>query len=189
MDEVTYKLTERLRKDLVIQGKEDLIMADTAVKLMNKLHQLYSGTIKFESGKSKVIDYTKAQFIFEKFEGKKIGIFYKFKAEYDALKDVFGDQLTGDINEFNDTDKNIALQFLSGREGISLRKADFLVTMNIDFSATTYFQFRDRMSTQERPSNTLFWVFTKGGIEESVYKKVLSKKNFTVSHFKREYLK
>ena len=36
------------------------------------------------------------------------------------------DKLYTEIDEFNETNKNIALQILSGREGISLRKADAL---------------------------------------------------------------
>jgi hypothetical protein len=58
--------------------------------MMSKLHQLYSGTVKFESGNSKVIDYSKAKFIRERFKGQKIGIFYKFKEELNALMEVFG---------------------------------------------------------------------------------------------------
>ena len=83
---ITYKLASKLKKDLVIEGKEDVVLADTPVKLMMKLHQLYSGTIKFESGNSMVIDYSKAQFIHDNFIDIKIGIFYKFKEELNALK-------------------------------------------------------------------------------------------------------
>lgn len=39
---ITYQLTKKLQKDLVIQGKEHTILADTAVALQQKLHQLYS---------------------------------------------------------------------------------------------------------------------------------------------------
>jgi len=63
MKDITYSLCDRLKKDLAIEGREDIIMADTAVKLMSKLHQLYSGTIKFESGKTKTIDLTAILFI------------------------------------------------------------------------------------------------------------------------------
>ena len=43
------KLIKKLSTDRVIEGKEHVILADTAVKLMSKTHQLYSGTVKFES--------------------------------------------------------------------------------------------------------------------------------------------
>lgn len=185
MKQSTYNLANRLNRDLVVQGKEEVILADTGVKLMQKLHQIYSGTIKFESGNRMVIDYSKAFYIMEKFKHNKIGIFYKFVAELDALRQVYGaDNLTTDLEEFNTTDKSIALQIVSGREGISLRNAEFIVFYNIDFSATSYWQARDRMTTMERKFNKVYWVFSKGGIEKDIYKQVLKKKNFTLSHFK-----
>ena len=185
MLESTTSLIKRLKKDLVVEGKEEVILADTPVKLMSKVHQLYSGTIKFESGKSMVVDYSKAEFIKEKFKGKKIGIFYKFKAELKAIKDTFGDQVVTELEDFNGTDKNIALQIVSGREGISLREADYLVYYNIDFSATSYWQSRDRMTTKERLESDIYWVFAENGIEDQIYKAVSKKKDFTLSHFKR----
>ncbi len=56
-------LIRKLERDLVIEGKQEVILADTPVKLMMKVHQLCSGTIKFESGNSMVLDTTKAEFI------------------------------------------------------------------------------------------------------------------------------
>ena len=41
--------------------------------------------------------------------------FYKFKAELKALKETYGDDITEDLDEFNTTDKCIALQIVSGR--------------------------------------------------------------------------
>lgn len=180
----TYAMIDKLKRDLVIEGAVETILADTAVKLMSKVHQMYSGTVKFESGNSMVIDYTKAEFIKQRFAGKKIGIFYKFKEELSALKKVFGDELTEDISVFKDTDKNIALQIVSGREGISLKEADCLVYYNIDFSATSYWQSKDRMTTKDRLKNNVYWVFAKGGIEYDIYKTVIEKKDFTLKHFK-----
>ena len=187
MQEQTHSIAKRLKSDLVVEGKDEVILADTPVKLMMKLHQLYSGTIKFESGNSKVIDYTKAEFIKDKFSGKKIGIFYKFKEEFNALRQVYGaENLTTELDEFNNTNKSIALQIVSGREGISLRKADALVYYNIDFSATSYWQSRDRMTTKDRLESDVYWVFAKGGIEQDIYKAVVKKKDYTVRHFKKD---
>lgn len=185
----TYKIIDKLKKDLVVEGKEEVILADTAVKLMMKLHQLYSGTIKFESGNSMVLDLSKAEFIKERFKGKKIGIFYKFKEELNALSQVFGvENLTTDLSVFESTDKNIALQIVSGREGISLKQADCLVYYNIDFSATSYWQSKDRMTTKDRLDNDVYWVFSEGGIEDEIYKTVIKKKDYTINHFKKTLL-
>jgi hypothetical protein len=188
MKNSTYEMCDRLRKDLVIEGKNQVILADTSVKLQQKLHQMYSGTIKFESGDSMVIDLSKAEFIYSYFKDKKIGIFYKFVEELNALKTIFGDKLTINLDEFNDSDKSIALQIVSGREGISLKNADFLVFYNIDFSATSYWQARDRQTTIDRKFNKVYWIFSEGGIEEKIYKSVIKKKSYTTNHFKRDYL-
>ena len=182
----TYAMIKKLKKDLVIEGKEELILADTPVKLMQKVHQLCSGTIKFESGNSMILDLSKAECIKWKFSEYKIGVFYKFKEELKALKQVFGDKLTTELDKFDNEDYQvIALQIVSGREGISLKNADYLVYYNIDFSATSYFQSRDRMTTKERKYNKVYWLFSKGGIEKEIYKAVSAKKDFTVTHFKK----
>ena len=188
MEKTTYKLANQLKKHLVIEGKREVILADTPVKLMMKLHQLYSGTIKFESGNAEVLDYSKARFIRSKFKDVKVGIFYKFKAELKALKEVYGDDITTELSVFEDTDKSIALQIVSGREGISLRQAKCLVYYNIDFSATSYWQSRDRMTTKDRLENDVYWIFSKGGIEKKIYKAVTNKKDYTLSHFKKDLL-
>ena len=189
MSKSTYNVISKLKRDKFIisptTSKE--IIADTGVKMMQKLHQLYSGTIKFEDESSMILDYSKAVFIKEHFKNKQIAIFYKFKQELSMLKDTFKDELTTDLDEFNNTNKNIAYQFVSGREGINLSKASFLVALNIDFSATTYFQFKDRLSTIDRKENQLYWIFSKNGIERKIYKSVLDKKNFTLSTFKKTY--
>jgi hypothetical protein len=186
MSEMTYNLIKKLKRDLLVEGKGEVILADTPVKLMMKVHQLCSGTVKFESGESMIIDLSKAEFIKKRFEGCKIGIFYKFKEEFNALCQVFGDDyLTSDLNEFDTTDKNIALQIVSGREGISLRHAKYLVYYNIDFSATSYWQSKDRMTTKDRLENQVYWIFSKGGIEKDIYKAVTKKKDYTLRHFEK----
>jgi hypothetical protein len=188
MQPITYEIIKRLKRDNIVTNTNgDIILGDTGAKLMQKIHQLSSGTCKFEDGSSKIIDTSKAEKIFELFKNKKIGIFYKFVEEYKALKQIFGDQLTDNLEEFNTTDKSIALQIVSGREGISLKQADCLVYYNIDFSATSYWQSRDRLTTMERKENSVYWIFAENGIEYKIYDSVLKKKNFTLDIFKKVY--
>lgn len=186
MQPITNLIINKLKKNLVVKNTDgQVILGDTGVKLMQKIHQLSSGTCKFEDGTSKVIDLSKANFIFEKFKGVKIAIFYKFKEEFNALSKVFGvENLTNDVQEFDNSDKCIALQIVSGREGISLQNAKYLVYYNIDFSATSYWQSRDRLTTMQRQTNEVFWIFSKGGIELDIYKTVLKKKDYTLKIFK-----
>lgn len=186
MNDLTYKIANKLKIDNIFKGKTDLIIADTGVKLMSKLHQIYSGTCILESGKSIILDDSKCKAIENNFLNNKIAIFYKFQAEYDLLKQYFNDKITNDLNEFNTTDKWIALQIVSGREGISLKEADYLIYFNIDYSAVSYWQSRDRLTTMERKENNIYWLFSEKGIEKQIYKAVQNKKNFTLSIFKKE---
>ena len=185
MKPTTLSIIKKLENDLVVTGRNDTILADTPVKLLQKVHQLSSGTCIGESGTVIKLDNSKSEFIKSRFNGSKIAIFYKFKGELELLKDTFSDNLTTDLEEFKATDKNIALQIVSGREGISLKEAKYLVFFNIDFSAVSYWQSRDRLTTKERLSNDIFWIFGKGGIEHKIYKAVNNKKDFTLSHYER----
>lgn len=189
MSDKTHVIVKKLKKDLVLDmGDGNVVLGDTSVKLMTKIHQLASGTVKSEDGAYLVVDDSKARFILNTFREKKIGIFYKFKSELSLLKSVYGDLLTDDLDEFNSTDKNIALQIVSGREGISLRNAEALVYFNIDFSATSYWQSRDRMTTIDRLQSDVYWVFSDVGIEDRIYGAVSKKKDYTLSHFKKDFL-
>lgn len=188
MPDIIKKISDKLEKDLVVEGNNDVILADTPAKLMQKMHQLAGGTIKFESGRSMVLSTFKAEFLKSQFSTTKIGVFYKFKEELNALKKVYGDDMTTDLDEFN-TGKYqlIGLQIVSGREGISLKNADYLVFYSIDFSAVSYWQARDRMTTMDRLANKVYWIFTEGSIEEKIYKAVKSKKSYTLNIFKKDY--
>ena len=174
---------KRLKKDKVIEGNEHVLLADTGAKLMSKVHQLSGGTVKFEDGASKIIDDSKGQFIKEYFKGKQIAIFYIFKEELNILKSVYGDELTTDLNEFNETDKSFAVQTQSGKEGINLSKAESLVMFNIAFSSSTYFQAKERMSVKDRTENKMFWIFSDTGFEQKVYDVVMKKSDFTLKYF------
>jgi hypothetical protein len=65
-----------------------------------------------------------------------------------------------------------------------LSSAEALVYYNIDFSAISYWQSRDRMTTINRKRSDIFWVFAKDGIEWQIYKAVAKKKDFVLQTFK-----
>jgi hypothetical protein len=186
MSDMTYNIADKLKRDLLFEGKEDVILADTPVKLMQKLHQIYSGTVILESGKAIVLDKTKSEFIRERFAGKRIAVFYKFQEELKCLLSVFQEDMTTDLGKFHAGEcNNFAIQIVTGREGISLKQADYLVYYNIDFSATSYWQSKDRMTTKERLDNQVYWIFAKGGIEKDIYNAVSKKKDYTTKHFEK----
>ena len=185
----TYALANRLRIDKIVTNKEgQSVIADTGAKMMQKLHQIYSGSVIVDEPEreAKAFDYSKAEFIRDYFKGKRIAIFYKFAAELAILSWVMGEQIGFDPDGFNTGKFNIfASQILSGREGINLSTADALVFFNIDFSATSYWQARARLQTKDREKEArIYWIFSEGGIEDKVYKAVCDKKDFTLEYFK-----
>lgn len=191
MQPATYQFANRLRIDKIVTNKEGAsVIADTAVKLMQKLHQVFSGTIIVDEPnvEGRVFDYTKAEFIKQQFAGQKIAIFYKFKAEAMALRWVLG-KVYDDPMEFNNADSGVFIsQIVSGREGIRLDTADALVMYNIDFSATSYWQSRARIQTKDRVKEAqLYWIFARAGIEDKIYKAVMDKRDYTFAHFKKDY--
>jgi hypothetical protein len=191
MEDNTYKFADRLRIDKVITNKEGRsVLGDTAVKLMNKLHQIYSGSVIIDAPvrEGKAFDYTKAEFIKEYFKGKKIAIFYKFAAEQMAIKWIMG-KCYEDPTDFNNaTDGCFISQIVSGREGVNLSTADALVFYNIDFSATSYWQSRARIQTKDRTKEAqIYWIFSEGGIEDKIYKAVMDKKDYTTAYFVKDF--
>ena len=197
MSDKVYQIANRLRIDKVVTGKDgQVIEADTEVKLLNKLHQLYSGTILFDSGTEindgLILDDTKVKWVIDKFKGRKIAIYYKFRNELLMIQvaaNLHGLLITNDADVFNKSDINCIYvsQFVSGREGVNLSSADALICINIDFSAITYFQVRARLQSKDRTRTAeVHWVFAEGGIEDRIYKAVTNKKNYTLSYFKKD---
>jgi hypothetical protein len=197
MTDKLYVVANKLRKDRVVKGKSgNVILADTEVKLMQKLHQLYSGTVIFDelvddNNDSAIIDTTKIDYILDKFDGKKIAIFYKFRAEAMAIKVAASNKgiiITESPEYFQSNDNCIFIsQFVSGREGINLSSADCLICYNIDFSAITYFQVRARLQSKDRTDPAdVHWIFAENGIEQNIYERVKNKQDYTLSYFKKD---
>ena len=191
MQPATYLLADRLKRDRVYIGKDgNVVLADTGAALLSKLHQIYTGTVIDEKEHGIIFDRSKAYWIKENFKGKKIAIFYKYKAELDMLYLTFGyDKFTIDPYEFaGSSDKWFISQISSGREGINLSTAEALIMLNIDFSAVSYWQARARMQSKDREdASTVYWLFAEDGIEDKVYKMVKQKKDYTLSYFKQDF--
>lgn len=190
MKEETYNLADKMRKKRVHIGtNSNEILADTEVKLMQKLHQIYSGTVKSESGNAICFDKSKIEVIKEKFKGKKIAIYYKFIAEGELIRKHFKTTSIPEIfNNSKDVDLVFVSQIQSGREGVDLHTADCLIMYNIDFSATSYLQAKARIQAKNKTAECLlYWLFSDGGIEQKIYKAVLQKKDYTLSWFVKDY--
>jgi len=187
MQEDTMKMIRKIKRDKVLTMDSGVILAETPVKMMSKCHQLSSGTVILEETGMIIVDNTKAKYIEWYFKGKKIAIFYKYKAELEMLKAIYGDNMTEDIVEFNETGKNIALQIRSGSMGVNLSAADCQVFLNIDFSSKDYIQSRARLQTQKREKVDVYFLFSEGGIERDIYKSLQKKEDYTARYYKQYF--
>lgn len=194
MADTTYKFADRLRIDKIVKNKDgDVVMGDTAVKLMSKLHQIYSGTVIIDepNREGRAFDYTKAEFIRDTFQDcRKIAVYYKFVSESAILHWVFAGRIFTDPQAFSEANEGVFIsQIQSGREGINLSTAEALIFFNIDFSAVSYWQSRARIQTKDRDQEAkIYWVFSENGIEDKIYKAVMDKKDYTLEHFKKDFL-
>lgn len=183
-------LCKTLKKERLYYHGSSEIVAETAVSLMSKLHQLYSGTVIDEEGNRLIISRHKIPRLRLLLTvHNKLAIYYKFIAELELLVEAFGDRITSDAEAFANSDSLIyAGQFCSKREGISLKSADALVFFNMDYAFVSYWQTINRIQDLNREKQPILYLFfTEGGIEEKIYHVVKDrKKNFTLSYFKAE---
>lgn len=196
MKPTTYGLANILLRHRIHQGKNgEVVMADTSVKLQNKLHQVYTGTVILdnEERRSVTFDASKIDFIMDHFRGQKIAIYYVYKAEKLMITwhvGKYGLKLTEDPQEFNNTGNNTVFysQIRAGREGINLSAADAIILINIEYSSVSYQQVRARsqVKDRERPAR-VYWVFAHNGIEHKIYERVKAKQDYTLQHFKKDF--
>jgi len=186
MKPITYHIAATLKRDKIYEGKNDVILADTPVKLLNKLHQIFSGSVILESERAIFMDDSKIVFIQENYEGEHIAIFYKFQAEGEQLKKSFKNW-TDDPAEFNaDYSKIFIAQVQSVKEGVNLSSADSIIFYNIDFSSSTYQQARERASHKDRvKDNNVVFLVARGGVERSIYEVVQKKQDYTYRHYEK----
>jgi SNF2 family DNA or RNA helicase len=176
-------LIKQIFRNKILNFDGGTCVADTPVSLLSKMHQLSGGAVICDT-KTVIITDTKARYIADNFNGKRIAIFYKFQAEREILQSVFAH--AADVpEEFQQGKSDVFIsQILSGREGIALSTADAIVFYNIDYSSTSYWQARARLQDLHRTTPAeVHWIFTKGGIEKRVYKAVVNKLDFTASYF------
>lgn len=185
----TYRMAGRIMRDGVIgRPGRRVVLADTAVKQMSKLHQIYSGTVITEHHGPVIFDDSKVLYIKQNICKGKTAILYKFKAEGDMLKAAFEGRWTDNPEVFNATQDAVYIgQVQSSREGVNLSSADDLVFFSIDFSSLSYLQGRDRASYLGRTTPpVVHWLFAERSIEPRIYKLVREKQDYTVSHYRHD---
>lgn len=184
MSDWTAEAIKRLKRDKILRWNDVTILGDTPAKLMNKVHQLSSGSVIDEEGNHIITDYNKAAYIRDRFLGKKIALFYVYQSEADLLRKMFP-RWTDNPELFQSrNDLTFIAQVRSAREGVRLDTADALIYYNLEYSFLSYEQGRNRLASKERTTPCrVFFVVSDCGIESDILKAVHSKEDYTYSWF------
>lgn len=162
------------------------VVAETAPSLMNKAHQLSGGTIKIDDQVSLITSDHKVEYI-KSYLGsdKKIVILCNYIKERELLL-MRLENSTDSVEKF----KNEDYQYFVGHiktfsEGVDFSYADSMIIYSLNFSATTYLQSRERLANKKRVKPiVVHYLFTKGTLDEYIYKAVTSKMNFTSKYYR-----
>ena len=198
MSDSTYSLAKALKRDEIVRTKDGgVILGDQPAKMMSALHQIYSGTIKYEKDGEELrrtFDRSKIEYLKEKLlknrdlftSGAKTAIFYCFVEEGNALRAEFPNAFS-DPDEFERADEGILIsQVRTVREGVNISSAETIIFYNIGFSYTDYAQARQRHQAKDKVHQPVsHFLFSDKGLERKIYKRVLDKKEFTVAYFKK----
>ena len=190
MDWICSDILKTLQNEGVYNDLNMQIVAENAGGLYCLHHQLCGGTVITENGEREIICKNKVNYINNNFKDQKIAIFYKFIAEEQLLRKCLKKNIVNTPEEFNSTDHNstILYQYQSGSMGIDLSSADYIVAYNIDPSATTYNQFRDRMQSFTREKEPIcIFLLSDLGLDMQIYKNLQKKKSYTLAHYKRKF--
>ena len=186
MKKPTRLYFDTLYKKLVVNVQGYTILGDSPAKLLNKLHQLSSGTIITEDGLHLCVDDSKATYIRDYFKGKKLAIFYVYQSEKDLLTSVFPNWTDSPEVFQASTDKVFISQVRRAREGVRLDTADALVFFNMEYSFLSYEQGRNRLVSKERTKQVdVYFVCSDFGIEKKILQAVHDKKDFTLAYYKK----
>jgi len=165
------------------------IVADTAVSLMTKLHQLSGGTVK-QDNRAINVSLHKVAYIIDNFADESVVILCNYVQERELLKRYL-ENVTEDVEAFKRGEHQYFIGHIkSFSEGVDFSFADTMVIYSLNFSATTFIQSRERLANKKRLKPiTVHYLLTKGGIDRDVYNAVNAKMNFTASYYKASYAK
>lgn len=158
-----------LKKDKIVNGSKGIILGDTPVKLMQKEHQITSGSCLLEDGTSILLSSYKADYIKANF--KNAVVFYKYKAELELLEaaNLEGCKL---------------LQLQSGSMGLTLTEYDSIIYFNLDFSCVNWLQSIQRINYKGRDVNKVHVILSANGLDNKILKTLKMKEDFSIKIYK-----
>lgn len=122
----------------------------------------------------------------------RIIVFYNFKEEFWALKELCGDR---SISVLNGSEKNLTayeneddsitlVQYQAGAMGMNLQKANYMVFFTPPLSSELYEQAKKRIHRIGQSKPCFYYSFIcKGSVEEKIYKVLEQRKDYSAKLF------
>ncbi len=199
---------------LTLPGWPELRLGAGAVR-MSKAHQLAGGTclhsatalvaggrpgkkedlVQLGTEKRVLLDAYKANYLLSAWGGRRIAVLYQYQAERDMLEAVLS--ASGKWRAVVDTPEQYAAtpgpavflgQTASCSEGVRLDSAEALLVYSLGFSASQYWQLRERLSdfTRQTAPRVIF-LLGEGTLDPKVLAAVRAKKDYTLRHFRADF--
>lgn len=190
MSEDLHTVYRTIEKEGIYKTQDDMILADSAVKVMSKLSQISSGSIIGEN-RTGLLSFHKVKKIIELInQHKSVVVFYRYKGDLELLKQGIG-KYTLDVEKWRECPSiPLLLQTKTGSRGIDLSKADLQVYMTLEFSGEVWTQGLERQAHMNRETpyivKVLCSVTPKGEetIDHKIFKTITKKQDFNVATFR-----
>lgn len=189
---MSFKLNELikiLKRDKVYNftGIKGRIMSDSAVKLMDHVHQLCAGTIICDKGEYHILDDSKIRFIKQKYQNEKIAILYNYKSEGELIRRYYPNWTANHVEFRLNPGKTLVANVESVARGTDLSAAKYLVMFSINHSAELYMQSQNRLLTRDRDTQPeMHWIFNSNiKMEYDILDCLKNKMDYTMAYFNR----
>lgn len=184
LDDKALAKYKKLEKDLVLELENDDITASNAAVLTNKLLQMANGAIYSED--KSVVDIhdekiDKLMEIIDVANGKPVLCFYKFKHDYERIKEALNKKKikhqtlenSKDIKKWNEGKIEVALLHpASAGHGLNLQYGgNIVVWFGLNWSLELYQQANARLYRQgQKETVVINHIIAKGTVDEDVIK-------------------
>lgn len=183
----TNKEYRQFMKDDLVEVEGEELVGDTTLKKILYARQLCSVYSKEKLAAFK--DWLESN-------EERLIVFYNFTCELNHLLEVVGNRpvsivngATKDLKAYGEQDNSITfVQYQAGATGLNLQKARYIAYYSLPLSSELFEQSKKRIHRIGQSSTCFYYQFIcKGSIEESIYKTLAERRDYTDLLFKKEF--
>ena len=167
------KSYNQLFRDKILPIQNQVLVADSTMKLRTSLHQMESGIVLVDGTPIDLNFKEKIQYIKQHWpDSPSTGIMAYYRAEYDLLKSEFPN------SEIYSSIRNA--------EGVDLSHLSNFIIFSFGFSGAKWIQLRNRIvNVNSTSASNVHVLLMRNSISQQVYECVTAKKDFNDASFKK----